>query len=430
MTKPCVGDRRHIRLTEPTYSAAAVGRIDDVVTFVDGGAAGDTALVEITSAQKRHLRARIAKLISPSPDRCPPPCAYFVDGCGGCQWQHIQTDAQLRAKAHVLREALKRIGQLKHLPDIVTHAAPQPLHYRNNLRLMVTSVQPRIEFGFRQEGSHNVVPVDRCAIALPAINDALPHVANLVKDLHVPHVQELAIRASSATAETLLILIFPKHARPRLNITDTDLRRYPGIHGVFTRRGERAEAVWIAGKKRLSERVGGLCYRLGPDAFFQNNLAGLEQLLKIVCERVKLTSPVVAIDAHCGVGAFTLPVAQLSQYTLGIDLHPATIELATENARMNGITQVDFRVGRLSQLRKIRADLVMLDPPRGGCRPEDLDALKRISPPQILYISCNPTTLARDLSRLKQEYEICTLDLVDLFPMTYHFETVAWLRKF
>ena len=429
MTKPDIGDRHKIRMTDLTYSASAVGRIDGIVTFVHRGAPGEAAQVEITEVKKRYLYAQINEITSPSPDRCFPPCSYFDSGCGGCQWQHINVDAQLDAKARVLIEALNRIGGLSSLPDITRHPAPQPLGYRNNIRLTVTAVRPRIEFGFKREGSHNVLPIDRCEVALPAINRAVPQVADLMANLRCFQVEELTLRTSATTGEVMLILIFPKKHSPRLKFTDKDLRNYPAIHSIYIQSGERGNPAWIAGERTLSETAGGLSFKVGPETFFQNNLAGLEQLVGIVRQHIQVNPPTVAIDAHCGVGAFTLPVAQTAKAAFGLDLQAEAVTLATNNAETNGITNANFRVGHLGKLGSVKADLVLLDPPRGGCWSEDLEALDRITPQYLLYISCNPTTLARDLSKLSVSYEVTSLDLVDLFPMTYHFETVVGLRR-
>ena len=429
MTKPDIGDRHEIQLTDLTYSASAVGRINGVVTFVHRGAPGEAVQVEITEVKKRHLHAQINDIISPSPDRCPPPCPYFDDGCGGCQWQHINVDAQLDAKARVLIEALNRIGGLSSLPNITCHPAPQPLGYRNNIRLTVTAVKPRVEFGFKQEGSHQVLPIDRCEIALPTINHAVPQVADLIKNLRCFQVNELTLRASVTTGEVMLILIFPKKHKPRLKFTDRDLLNYPAIHSIYMQSGERGKPVQIAGKPTLSETVSGLSFEIGPETFFQNNLAGLEQLADIIRRYIGAHPPTVAIDAHCGVGAFTLPVAQTAKAAFGIDLQAEAVTLATSNAKANDIRNVNFRVGHLAKLGSVKADLVLLDPPRAGCWSEDLEALDRIAPQQLLYIACNPATLARDLSKLSTSYEVASLDLVDLFPMTYHFETVVGLQR-
>ena len=439
MAKPDIGDLHEVQLTDLTYSASAVGRINGVVTFVHRGAPSETAHVEITEVKKRHLHAQINEIVSPSPDRCPPPCSYFDAGCGGCQWQHINVDAQLDAKARVLIEALNRIGGLSSLPDITRHPAPQPLGYRNNIRLTVTAVRPRIEFGFKsrfarmhgtaQEGSHDVLPIDLCEIALPSINRAVPQVADLMTGLRCFQVEELTLRTSATTGEVMLILIFPKKYRPRLKFSDKDLQAYPALHSIYIQSGERGNLVRIAGKRTLSETAGGLSFEVGPETFFQNNLAGLEQLVGIVRQHIQVNPPTVAIDAHCGVGAFTLPVAQTAKAAFGIDLQAEAITLATNNAKTNGITNTNFRVGHLGELGSVKADLVLLDPPRGGCWSEDLEALDRITPQHLLYISCNPTTLARDLSKLSASYEVTSLDLVDLFPMTYHFETVVGLRR-
>ena len=274
MTKPDIGDRHEIQLTDLTYSASAAGRINGIVTFVHRGGPGETAQVEITAVKKRYLNARIHKVISPSPDRCPPPCPYFDAGCGGCQWQHINVDAQLDAKARVLTEALNRIGGLWSLPDITRHSAPQPLAYRNNIRLAVTACRPQIEFGFKQEGSHDVLPIARCEIALPAINRALPQVVDLIKRLRCFQVNELTLRTSATTGEVMLILVFPKKHQPRLKLTDKDLQDYPTIHSIYTQSGERGMPVRIAGSETLSETVGGFCFKIGPGTFFQNNHPG------------------------------------------------------------------------------------------------------------------------------------------------------------
>ena len=429
MTKPNIGDRHEIQLTDLSYSASAVGRINGVVTFVRQGGPGETAQVEITEVKKRHLHAQINEIISPSPDRCPPPCSYFDAGCGGCQWQHITVNAQLDAKARVLIQALNRIGGLSSLPDITCHPAPQPLGYRNNIRLAVTAVKPRIEFGFKQEGSHDVLPIDRCEIALPAINSALSQVADLITVLRCFQVKELTLRTSATTGEVMLILIFPKRYKPRLKFTDSNLQDYPAIHSMYIQSGERGKSVHIAGRETLSETVDGLCFEIGPQTFFQNNLAGLEQLIGIVRQHIQVNLPTVAIDAHCGVGAFTLPIAKTAKAAFGLDLQGEAIGLAVCNAKANDITNTNFRVGHLAKLGSVKADLVLLDPPRGGCWSEDLEALDRIAPQHILYISCDPTILARDLSKLSAKYAVTSLDLVDLFPMTYHFETVVGLQR-
>ena len=429
MTKPDIGDRHEIQLTDLTYSASAVGRINGMVTFVHRGAPGEAARVEIAEVKKRHLHARINEIISPSPDRCPAPCAYFDAWCGGCQWQHINVDTQLDAKARVLIDALNRIGGLSSLPEVKCHPAPQPLGYRNNIRMTVTAVRPMVEFGFKQEGSHDVLPVDRCEIAMPEINRALPQVADLITKLRCFQVEEFTLRTSATTGEVMLILIFPKKHRPRLKFTDRDLQDYPAIHSVYIQSGERGKPLQLAGKRTLAETAGGLSFEIGPETFFQNNLAGLEQLIGIVRQHTQVNPPIVAIDAHCGIGAFTLIIAQNAKAAFGLDLQTEAVALATSNAKTNGITNSEFRAGHLAKLGSVKADFVLLDPPRGGCWSEDLEALDRIAPLHILYISCNPTTLARDLSKLSANYEVTSLDLVDLFPMTYHFETVVGLQR-
>ena len=243
-------------------------------------------------------------------------------------------------------------------------------------------------------------------------------------------VEEFTLQTSATTGEVMLTLIYPKRHNLRFEFTRDDLGNYSSLHSIFVRNGEQGEARWISGRRTISETVRGVSYEIGPETFFQTNYAGLAQLMKIVSQHMKSIAPSYSIDAHCGIGTFTLPMAQFSQSALGIDLQSQAIVLAQKNAQCNDVTNVSFRVGNLGAIDKVvKADLILLNPPRQGCWSEDLEVAKDIAPANILYISCSSATLARDLSKLKGNYQICSLEMVDLFPMTHHFETVVWLRK-
>lgn len=424
-----IGDRHKVYLDSLTYSNSAVGRIGDVVTFVKGGVAGDTVLSEITKVQKNRFEAKIVELISPSPDRVAPPCTFFQDGCGGCQWQQIDYITQLGAKKRILNESLKRISKLTDLPDITLHPAAHTLNYRTQIRLTVDEVEPEFKFGFKQKDTHQFVQIDHCQITDPLINLSLSQVIDLIRDFQILSVKSFSLRMSKSTGEVMLILIYAKGKKPNLKIHTEDLKNYPRINSVYVKTGERGSPIWVAGKHSITEICEGIRYEIGVDCFFQISFSGLKTLIEITKRNAQSIQPLTTIDAHCGIGTFTLPIAKYSQRILGIDLHRNSVNLAIKNAKQNQINNAEFQNKNLAQIEGIKADFIILNPPRTGCWTEDLVSVTKILPSHVMYISCNPTTLARDLIKLKPFYKIENLDLVDLFPMTYHFETVAWLQK-
>ncbi|SVD15282.1 uncharacterized protein METZ01_LOCUS368136, partial [marine metagenome] len=209
-----IGDRHEIHLDSLTYSNSAVGRIGDVVTFVAGGVSGDTVLSEITKIKKKRFEAKIIELISPSSDRVDPPCDFFQNGCGGCQWQQIDYVAQISAKKRILTESLKRISKLTYLPDITLHPANHTLDYRTHIRLTVAEVEPTLKFGFKQKNTHQFVQIDQCKIADPQINLSLSQVIDLIRDFRVFSVKSFSLRISKSTGEVMLILICSKREKP------------------------------------------------------------------------------------------------------------------------------------------------------------------------------------------------------------------------
>ena len=424
-----IGDRHEIHLDSLTYSNSAVGRIGDVVTFVAGGVSGDTVLSEITKIKKKRFEAKIIELISPSSDRVDPPCDFFQNGCGGCQWQQIDYVAQIGAKKRILTESLKRISKLTYLPDITLHPANHTLNYRTHIRLTVAEAEPTLKFGFKQKNTHQFVQIDQCKIADPQINLSLSQVTDLIRDFQVFSVKSFSLRMSKSTGEVMLILICSKREKPNLGIYTEDLKNYPKISSVYLKTGERGSPIWVAGKRSITEICGGISYEIGVDCFFQTSFSGLGTLVEIIERNAQCIQPLTTIDAHCGIGTFTLPIAKYSQRILGVDLHRNSVNLAIKNAKRNQINNVEFQTANLAQIEGVKADFIILNPPRAGCWKEDLVSVTRILPSHVMYVSCNPTTLARDLVKLKSVYKIENLDLVDLFPMTYHFETIAWLQK-
>ena len=423
-----------IEVESLNYSAYAVGRADGFVVFVSGGVPGDKVLARITEVKKNHALADLVEVLSASPHRCQPPCVHFSEGCGGCQWQHIAYEYQLESKKEVIRQALKRIGKLADVPEIEVHGMESPLHYRNKLTLF--RAKNSGIFGTRRMGSHEVVPIRECPISRPMINALSPIFQG--KDISAgSNIDKINIRCSDKHDQVMLLCVYRQDVP--VIAADTDrLANLPGVASIFrcveSRSGHLRKFTLEYGKPVIQEEIRGIQYGIGPECFFQVNMSGLEKLVDLVREFAGMNNNLV-VDAHCGVGTFALQVADISGAVMGRDVSPAAVALARSNAEDNGVTNTFFDVGKIShllgrQLRSANVDLVILDPPRQGCEKADLRGLIRAQPKKVIYVSCNPTTLARDLHELANAgYQLVKLALVDMFPMTYHLETVALCEK-
>jgi 23S rRNA (uracil1939-C5)-methyltransferase len=431
-----IGQIVELEVESLNYSADAVGKVDGFVVFVKGGVPGDKLLVEITRIKKNYAVAEMLEVLSPSPYRCQPPCVHFLEGCGGCQWQHIEYDHQLYWKEEIIRQALIRIGKLEDIPKIQVCGMNSPFHYRNKLRVFVAQNSSNLHFlrgekglrfGMRRQGSHDVVPIRGCFISDRTINSLNPVFSGKVFFNH-SMISEMDIRTSVESGQIMLLCTYEQNDE-EIQADIDKLATMPGVSSVLYRVGSDSFNLGY-GKPYIEERVGNIKYKIEPDSFFQVNSAGLYKLIQLVREFAGKRNGVV-LDAHCGVGTFALQIADLSQIVWGTDISHSAIALASVNAENNDISNARFREGTAydiidNELRDTEIDLVILDPPRKGCEKKDLEALTEVLTGKIIYISCNPTTFARDIKELRKAgYTLLRLAMVDMFPMTYHLELVA-----
>ena len=438
-----IGELVQIEVDSLNYSAHAVGRADGLVVFVSGGVPGDRLLVKITQVKKNYAIAEMAKIISASPHRCNPPCVHFIEGCGGCQWQHIAYESQIWWKKEIVRQALRRIGKLEDIPEIETSKTLPSLHYRSKLRLFPSKSpfskggfrgisEYGIQLGMRRTGSHEVVPIRECLISSRLINSLKSlFCGEVLSSGSVLH--EISIRVSDRHQQIMLSCTYDGNDPATAEDIDR-LSRLPAVTSVFYRvasnAGRSGKFILGYGNCAISEEVRGIEYKIGPECFFQVNTFGLKTLVDLVSEFAGEDNQIV-LDAHCGVGMFALQMARVSRDVWGTDVSQSAVKLARSNAADNGMDNVHFRTGTVSQLLRdklwdVPVDTAILDPPRKGCEKADLQSLISSRPGKVVYVSCNPTTLARDLHDLKNAgYRLLRLAMVDMFPMTYHLETVA-----
>lgn len=377
MTEPTLETGRIVTLTiiDIAFGGDAVARLGDLVVFVPFAAPGEVIEAEITESKRNFARARLVRVVQPSPQRVTPLCPYFGD-CGGCQYQHIDYPTQLLIKHKQITDLFVRIGGFPAATIDPVIPCPQPYGYRN--RIMIRSQwnkpEQKLNIGFIRADNRLVVDILECKIAEPPLNEQIQRVR--------------------------------KNPPPK-----------GGIKVVL--------------------RVMPENWQVPPDSFFQNNFFLLPRLVETVRHRFQLGRNRFLIDAYCGVGFFSLELASLAERFVGVELDVQAIKSARQNALNRNIQNGEYVLGRTedllpSLLGKFAAEAttLVLDPPRTGCPPESLEQLRSVRPSQILYISCHPATLARDLSILCRDgvYSLVNVTPLDMFPQTQHVECVADLR--
>ena len=399
------------------HGGAALGRYEGRVIFVTGAIPGETVRVEVVEDKGRFAHARAVEVLDPSPDRVAPRCPHFPE-CGGCQWQHIDYPRQTALKAEVVRDQLSRVGGLADPPLRPTLAAPAPWGYRNRVTF---SVGADGQLGFQRAASHAVVPIQECHIADPrlmALYDDL--------DLDLPDLTRMALWAGSAPDDLLIAFETVRDRPPGLQVD------FP-VSCVHLVGGEQAIPVNLIGNNHVTLQVGGHAYRVSAGRFFQVNTAMAEALVEQVLEWLDPTPDATVLDAYCGVGLFTLPLDERAGLVVSVELDPG----ATEDLILNlgEVDNVDVIQG---PVEAVLPDLVaeeplggvVLDPPRQGLDLAVVDALVESGPPRVVYVSCDPATLARDVKRLARGgYALADVQPVDMFPQTFHVETMALLVR-
>ena len=402
-----------------------VGRGSGLVVFVEGGLSGDRLEVKIVRAKSRYAYGEILDVVRPSPHRVRVLCPV-ARRCGGCQWQHVEYGAQLEFKKQIVADALARIGGIKDAPVADAAGMEEPWGYRNKA---VFAIGSDGVVGTYEARSHRVVQVDGCAIVHPVNVDILKIVKYYIQGQQWHGLKSLMVRAGFATGEVMAVLSADAHKLPGEAELARDLARVGVTTFLVNNRV-------VFGPGYFREKIGHVTYRLSAPSFLQVNTVQAKVLYDIALEQAGLNKEQTIVDAHCGVGGVGLYGADLVRHVVGIDVAETTIADAKINARLNNIENAEFICARaedalpalLSQGQK--PDVVFLDPPRRGCDIALLDALVTSGISKIVYISCDPATLARDVKILAAGgYRLADVRPVDMFPMTAGVETSCLLER-
>lgn len=433
-----------------------VGRVGERVVFVPDTVPGDRAAVRLLRVKPSYARGKLQSLIEASPHRCRPSC-IVADKCGGCQWQHIDYGYQRQAKQNLVIQALQRIGGLTAPPvdPVLTQAIDgsplASLGYRNKASYPLSiSDRGQVQAGYYQKNSHDLINLNRCPVQDDRLNPLLEEIKQDIQQQgwsvydekrHAGCLRYLCVKIGRRTGEIMLTLVSIADELPGLkDQAGVWLNRYPQLVGVCLNvNPQRTNVIFgpnthrVAGKSYLKEKFAGLEFQLKADTFFQIYTEAAETLVAIICEQLNLQGDELLLDAYCGIGAFTLPLALKVRLAIGLELQEAAVEQAQTNAQLNQVSQVKFYQGKVETLLPkldINPDIVLLDPPRKGCDRTVLETLIDIQPEQIVYISCKPSTLARDLKILcAGGYQLSRVQPADFFPQTSHVESVAFLHR-
>ncbi len=386
--------RISITLVDMAFQGAAIGRQDGKVIFAEYGIPGEEVVVELEKERRDYALGRVVEVISPSPWRVEPPCPYF-GVCGGCQWQHIAYQEQVRLKGHVVAQQLIRIGKFVQPPVSPCIPAPEPLGYRNHARFSADE-EGNLGFVSRAGSGYQFIRIERCLLMHPWINEMLAQLQGKGKGQH-----QVAIRYGVNTGQGLI---------------HPDLRHVvPSVP---------------SGQKFYEEELLGHRFRISGASFFQTNTRGAEKLAGVVRERLSPSGNETVVDAYAGVGTFSVLVAPFVRRVLAIEESSAAVEDALYN--IAGLDNVIYRKGKVEALLGelgIVPDAIILDPPRTGCHPKAIESILKLKAPKLVYVSCSPDTLARDLRRLCDGgYHLVDVTPIDMFPQTYHVECVATLE--
>jgi 23S rRNA (uracil1939-C5)-methyltransferase len=404
------------------HGGEALGRYEGKVIFVPYAIPGERVRVEIVEEKERWARSRLVEVLTPSPDRVEPPCPYFgQDQCGGCQWQHIAYERQAELKGEIVADQLRRLGRQENpvVADTMVLGDEEgylDYGYRNHTEFAITREG---QLAYRRAFSHDLIPIEHCLL----LDDRLDELHGSL-DVTWPELQAVELRAGINTGEALVLFEAAGDEEPELELA------LPASVVMRTRDGARP----LIGQPWLTEEVAGRRYRVSAESFFQVNTVGAEALVDLVTRYADVQATDVVLDAYCGVGLFTLALAESAAEVIGIESSPSACEDLAYNA--GELTNITLHEGPVEEVlpalieQAQRIDVVVMDPPRAGAGPAVIKGLAALGPRCIVYVSCDPATLARDSVTLTEAgYRLIEAQPVDMFPQTYHVETVVLMSK-
>ncbi|MCY6483794.1 23S rRNA (uracil(1939)-C(5))-methyltransferase RlmD [Clostridium aestuarii] len=446
-----------VEITGLGYEGEGVAKIDNYTIFVQGALLGETVRIKVLKVRKNFGFGKLIEIINPSKDRVEPVCSIY-NRCGGCGLQHLAYDAQLKFKTNRVKDCLERIAKLKvdSKENIVLHdtlGMDSPYNYRNKVQLPVREYKNEVKIGFYVPRTHDIIDIQNCAIQDETTDKVVKLTRQWIKEFDIkPYneyinagvVRHIMVRRGFKTNETMVVIVTKANNLPcKKEFIELMVNNIEGITSIIQNvnpnktnviLGEKCKTLW--GKDVIKDNIGEFKFNISPLSFFQVNPIQTEVLYNKALEYADLSGEEIVFDAYCGTGSISLFLSQKCKKVYGIEMVPQAIENAIVNAKENNIDNVEFIVGKseeaIPQLIEegIKADVVVVDPPRKGCDKVLLEAIAEMKPKKVVYVSCDPGTLARDLNILDElGYETLEVQPVDMFPQTSHIECVVKLKR-
>ncbi|MEG2972123.1 MAG: 23S rRNA (uracil(1939)-C(5))-methyltransferase RlmD [Clostridium sp.] len=425
-----------------------VGKIDNFTVFVPGAIKGETVKVSIIKVTKNYSIGKIEEIITPSENRVEPTCKIYKY-CGGCNTQHIGYKAQLEMKRQKVEDAVRRIGKIEDIEILPTIGMEDPLRYRNKVILPVGKDSDKVKIGFYAPRSHSIIDMEVCDIQ-HIIADKVSfivrkwatenNIAIYNERAESGNLRNIMVRYGYTTKEAMVVIVTKEKKIKFMDKLVKDITEaLPEVVSIIQNvnpkntnvvLGKQCKTIW--GKDTIEDYVGDIKFSISPLSFFQVNPVQTKTLYNKALEFADLKGDEIVFDAYCGAGTISLFLAKKAKKVYGVEIIEEAIENAKENAKINSIENVEFFAGEAENIipkmikEGIVPDVVVVDPPRKGCDVKLLDAIAKAAPKKIVYVSCDCSTLARDMKVLTElGYSAEKVQPVDMFPMTAHVETVA-----
>lgn len=439
-----------VKIDTLNHQAQGIARIDGFVVFVDNVLIDEVVKIKIEEVKKEYARAKPIEILEKSPYRKLPECPYY-DLCGGCHLMHSQYNYQLKLKKLLVEDAFKRIGKISpKINDVI--GMQHPFRYRNKTALPVGGNCRKPRIGFYKKMTHEIVDIDYCLIQHEFCDKVIKGMKDLIKKHRIEIYDEkehkgilrhIVVRNSFAFDEMMIILVCTKVPENLEAIKKDILNGFPEIKSLYLNLNPKKtnvilgdKDILVFGKETIKDKIGNFIFEISPKSFFQVNSVQTEVLYSQVVKYLQNVEAEVVFDIYSGIGTISMFVAPFCKKVYAIEIVKSAVEDAKKSSKNNGISNIEFICGNaeieIPKLLKsgVIPQAVILDPPRSGCEKKLIESLIEHKIPNIIYVSCNPSTLARDSSLLcSSGYEIIEVQPVDMFPQTFHVECVALFKK-
>jgi 23S rRNA (uracil1939-C5)-methyltransferase len=454
-----INDQIDLLISGIAHNGDGVGRWLGLAVFVPGALPDESVTVKIIKIMKKYARGKLVKINSSSPQRTDSPCPWYFR-CGGCHWQHVEYCQHLNLKTEIIKNSLNHIAGIKKASVSQAIGMDNPWHYRNKVHFQIEAESAVYKIGFFEKESHKLISIfgsnnkneNGCLLIAPELNLIAANIEALINKYMPdkipggkPFFKGLILRKAFATGEIMAIIITDsKKWIQAEDFTGSLTASFPEITSLIrkvdskTGPGRINRNYLLFGKDYITDKLGDLSVKISADSFYQVNSLQALKLYKKTSEYIKLSKQLlpVAVDAYSGTGTIAMYIAESCEKILAIEENPAAVDDAKDNALLNRINNIEFYLGKVEQVlpalieQAILPDILILDPPRSGCHQQVVKSAIASNIPSIIYISCNPVTLARDLSLFTADgYRILEVQPIDMFPWTMHTEVVTLLTR-